>query len=228
MFVYSLEGLEIEGDVAADVEIEESETTARSGVYQLLGRLIAVPDADSHVAAVAGEWPGNLSAAGELLSYPFDFGAAAILESVSAEDFRAEYARLFEVNGGAGGERVPLCGGAYGGGGREKTLEAVAGQYKYFGLRSSAEDPRPADHLSTELEFMQYLAFRDAASPSPRLQGSYRRAQQDFLESHLTAWLPEFASRTEALSPSPFWKWAASTVSAFVAADADYMREARD
>jgi hypothetical protein len=32
MFVYSLDGLKIEGDIAEDIQIEESETTARAPV----------------------------------------------------------------------------------------------------------------------------------------------------------------------------------------------------
>ena len=64
-------------------------------------------------------------------------------------------------------------------------LEEVVRFYEYFGLTTSPEDPRPADHLATELEFMKYLTYKEAVSPSPRLQTSYRRAQHDFLDRQL-------------------------------------------
>jgi DMSO reductase family type II enzyme chaperone len=228
MFVYSLDGLEIGGDTPDDVEIEENETTARSGVYQVLARLLAAPDDDSHAAAIGGEWPQRLTEAAELLAYPFDFGSASVPDTVNAEDFQAEYLRLFEVGDGTNGPGAPLFGGVYGDGDRMKRLEEVVRFYEYFGLHTSAEDPRPADHLTTEMEFMQYLAFKEAASPSPRLQASYRRAQDDFLERQLTPWLPQLAERAATLEPMPFWQWAVSTISDFADADARYVRQLAD
>jgi DMSO reductase family type II enzyme chaperone len=105
-------------------------------------------------------------------------------------------------------------------------LEDVVRFYEYFGLTTSPEDPRPADHLATELEFMKYLTFKEAVSSSPRLQTSYRRAQHDFLERQLTSWLPEFARRAKQSNAPPFWQWASCTVSEFVDADARYVSTA--
>ena len=116
MFVYSLDGLKIDGDLAKDVEIEDNEITARSGVYQTLGKLFLAPDADAHQLAVDGKWPGKLREAAELLAYDFDFGEASLDGSVSAEDFQAEYIRLFDVGSGEG-EPATSVGGGHGGGG---------------------------------------------------------------------------------------------------------------
>ncbi len=228
MFVYSLDGLKIEGGIPEDAEIEENDTTARSAVYHVLGRLFNVPDQDSRDAAVAGEWADRLVEAAALLAYPFDFGSASIPDTVDAGAFQTEYLRLFEVGPGTDGPGAPLYGGVYKTGDRMRQLEEVVRFYEYFGLTTSPEDPRPADHLATELEFMQYLAFKEAASASPRLQASYRRAQGDFLERQLASWLPELGSRTEALQPMPFWRWAVRMVSAFTAADAEHVRRIID
>ena len=89
----------------------------------------------------------------------------------------------------------------YGGGDRMKKMEDVVRFYEYFGLHASAEDPRPPDHLSTELEFMKFLAYKEAASASPRLQASFRRAQLDFSERELGRWLPELSVAVEANKP---------------------------
>jgi DMSO reductase family type II enzyme chaperone len=227
MFVYSLAGLKMDGEASADVEVEDSPISARLGVYQQLARLFAAPDQDSYDAALAGEWPGRLASDAKLLPYPFDYGAAQVSSAISKADFEAEYLRLFEVGPGVGGPPVPLFGGCYGGGDRMKKLEDVVRFYEYFGLHASAEDPRPPDHLATEFEFMKFLTYKEAASPSPRLQASFRRAQLDFAEKEVGRWLPEVAAAVTGASPMPFWDWAAHTAAAFVSADIVHMHTAQ-
>lgn len=227
MFVYSLAGLKMDGEASSDVEVADSPITSRLGVYQELARLFGAPSMDSYDAAVAGEWPRRLAQDAALLPYDFDYGTAQISSNTSRDDFEAEYLRLFEVGSGIGGPEVPLFGGCYGGGDRMKKLEDVVRFYEYFGLHASAEDPRPPDHLATELEFMKFLTYKEAASPSPRLQASFRRAQLDFAEREVGRWLPEVASAVSAHNPMPFWDWAARTAAAFVAADIAYMRQAQ-
>lgn len=224
MFVYSLAGLQLDNDASMDVEIEDSPITARLGVYQQLARLFAHPDDDVYAAAVAGEWPQRLAQDAALLPFPFDYGQASIDAGVSRPDFEAEYLRLFEVGSGPGGPAAPLYAGAYIDGDRMRVMEEVVRFYEYFGLRTSPEDPRPPDHLATEFEFMKFLTFKEAASASPRLSTSFRRAQHDFLERQLANWLPKLAERTDGQAPMPFWKWAVDTASRFVAADAEYVR----
>jgi len=224
MFVYSLAGLQIDGETSQDLELPDNEVTARLGVYQALARLMSCPDADSYAAALAGEWPGRLAHDAGLLPFSFEFGTASIDGAVSESAFQAEYLRLFEVGSGEGGPGAPLFGGVYGGGDRMKKLEEVVRFYEYFGLTTSAEDPRPADHLATEMEFMKFLTLKEATSASPRLQASFRRAQHDFLERQLRNWLPELSTRTRAQNPLPFWQWAVDRANAFAEADLAYVQ----
>lgn len=221
MFVYSLAGLQVDGGAVEEMELPDNETTARTGVYQLLARLVSVPDEDTHQAAVAGEWGSRLAEAGKLLGYPVDFGNASIGGDVMPQDFQAEFLRVFEVGNGQG-PAAPLYGGLYGFD-RMQRLEEVVRFYEYFGLSTSAEDPRPADHLATELEFMKYLTFKEAVSSSPRLQTSYRRAQHDFLERQLVPWVPSLVEKTQSARTWPFWQWAVGTIAGFVAADAKHI-----
>jgi DMSO reductase family type II enzyme chaperone len=221
MFVYSLAGLQVDGGPLQETELEDNETSARTGVYQLLARLASTPDRDVYDAAVAGEWGQRLAEAGRLLGFVFDFGQAELDPSVTPEDFQAEFLRVFEVGNGSG-PPASLYGGAYGAQ-RMQRLEEVVRFYEYFGLSTSAEDPRPADHLATELEFMKYLTFKEAVSSSPRLQGSYRRAQHDFLDRQLNSWVPALVEKTRTSGTWPYWEWVASTVGGFVAADARYV-----
>lgn len=224
MFVYSLDGLEIDGDLAQDVEIEDNEITARSGVYQTLGKMLSVPNQEAYETAVAGQWPQKLRDAAALLAFDFDFGVSALPSSVSFEDYQAEYIRLFEVGAGEAGPPVSIFGGTYGGGDRRKSMEEVARFFEYFGLKTSADDPRPPDHLATEMEFMQYLAFKEAASPSPRLGASFHRAQEDFLSRQLVDWIDKFASGVEQEDTQPIWVWASRTAAEFVKADLQHVK----
>ena len=219
MFVYSLDGLEIEGGVPADVEIEDNEITARAGVYHLLSRLFTLPDEAAYQAAVNGEWPGRFREAAALLAFDFDFGVSALPKSVSQADFETEYRRLFGTDSAA-----PVFGGDYTGGERSDRVKEIVRLFEYFGLKASGEQARSPDHLATELEFMQYLAFKEAASASPRLGASFHRAQEDFLDRQLTSWLPGFAEKVEQANALPIYLWASQTASAFVAADLAHLK----
>lgn len=224
MFVYSLDGLEFDGEIPPDQEIEENEKTARAAVYHELAGIFAVPDETAYQEAIAGKWPEKLREAGKLLAYDMDFGVAALAPSVSQEDFQAEYLRLFEVGNGTGGPAAPVFGGLYSDVDRRKRMEEVVRFFEYFGLKTSQEGSRPPDHLATELEFMQYLAFKEAASPSPRLSASYHRAQEDFLERQLINWLPEFAGKVAASGGLPVFVWAARTAAEFARTDLAYVK----
>lgn len=221
VFVYSLAGLQVDGGQMPETELPDNEITARTGVYQLLARLTSVPDRDIYEGAVAGTWGKELADAGKLLGFAFDFGGASVDASVSQEDFQAEFLRVFEIGNGSG-PAASLYGGAYAGD-RMQRLEEVVRFYEYFGLSTSAEDPRPADHLATELEFMKYLTFKEAVSSSPRLQTSYRRAQHDFLERQLSTWVPKLVEKTSSAGTWPYWEWVTATAGGFVAADANYV-----
>ncbi|MFQ5380418.1 MAG: hypothetical protein ACE5EF_02175, partial [Dehalococcoidia bacterium] len=87
MFVYSLAGLKVDTEELEEaVELPDNETTARTGVYQLLAHLATTPDDDVYQTAVAGEWPEKLIEAGGLLPFQIDFGKASLDESVSRKD----------------------------------------------------------------------------------------------------------------------------------------------
>jgi DMSO reductase family type II enzyme chaperone len=220
MFSYSLDGLEIDGDVAEDVEIEDNEITARAGVYHTFSRLFVVPDQETYDTAVKGEWPGKLREAAELLPYDFDFGVSALADSVALVDYDAEYQRLFGGNGED--PAASIFAGNYADGERSDRVDEIIRQFEYFGLKASGQSRSP-DHLATELEFMQYLAFKEAASASPRLSASFHRAQEDFVERHLVPWLPAFAGKVEQANALPIYTWASQTLSGFVAADLEYI-----
>ena len=75
MFAYSLSGLKVDPAAAGDVlEVEESELTARSAVYQVLGQLFSAPDGEHHAKVTDGRWVKELEVAAELLAFPWEIG----------------------------------------------------------------------------------------------------------------------------------------------------------
>jgi DMSO reductase family type II enzyme chaperone len=179
----------IEGD-------EALRAAARSHVYAALCDAISFPDGERLAAIARGELAEALRAAVERAAPELSAGAdwAALSEAGAGDhDLAVEYTRLFEV--GASGPPCTLYGGLYGDA-RMKTMEEAVRFYNHFGLTLS-EDPRELpDHLTTELEFLHVLAFREAEALAGGADaGAYRRAQRDFVARHPGRWLPELVER---------------------------------
>ncbi|MDA8343060.1 MAG: molecular chaperone TorD family protein [Actinomycetota bacterium] len=215
MFTYSLQGLELTAADTGPVEVEENETTARSAVYQFFGGWFATGPADLFDQAVEGKWVAGLTEAAALLPFGLDIGTVAVPAGADAASFTADHERVL---GGAA-----LLGGA-GRPDRDGEIAAVRREYEYFGLAASDDAPRPADHLATELDFLQYLCFREAATPSPRLATSFRRAQRDFLDAHVLDWVPGLVGSAGA-DAGPLVGWTLGRLGAFLAADRAYVVE---
>lgn len=77
-------------------------------------------------------------------------------------------------------------------------LEELVRFYEFFGLRRRPESLLP-DHLSVELEFMQFLSAREGSGESARVSASLRLAQRDFLDRHLLRLVDAAAERAETL-----------------------------
>lgn len=213
MFIYSLSGLQLTDAAGpAVVEIEDNETTARTAVYQTFGRLFLPPDAEYWDLACDGRWAKELVGAGTLLAFAFEPGEQPVPTTAQA-DLAADYERLLAGTLRAG---VWFDDAA-------RTHDEVVRCYEYFGL-GTPDDAQPVDHLVTECDFMQYLTFKEASAAADRLRGSYRRAQLDFLERHLSQWLPRFVAEVGA-DGNAFYTWVTGALARFVEADLAYVRQ---
>ncbi len=218
MFAYSLTGLEISDDAAGGVlEVEESEITARSATYQVLGQLFAVPDAAFAEKTASGQWASDFTEAIELLAFDWEIGEVPTGDA-GEDQLKEAYERLFLAEHD-GVRRI--WGGAYVAD-RDQNLVELRRAYEYYGL-GTGNDEVPFDHLTAEVDFMQFLAFKEAAASSPRLGKSFRRAQVDFLERQLGDWVPQFAAAVRGADPTPFYAWAVDRLESFVAGDAKWM-----
>ncbi len=215
MFTYSLAGLQLKEAETGPVEVEENETTARSGLYQVLARFFNPPDEDHYDRARDGLWAKEMAHAATLLPFAFEVGEAPLPEEVDPAGWVAEHDRVFEAGGAVLQESRKATDA-------DAMVTEVRREYDYFGLGLDGA-ALPPDHLSTECDFMQYLAFKEAATTSDRLRTSFRRAQRDFLDHHLVGWVPTLVAEADAKEPIGPLSWALGRLDEFVRADHAYL-----
>jgi DMSO reductase family type II enzyme chaperone len=171
---------------------------ARSSLYDCLATAFSFPTRELAEAFASGGFLEDVLAAAPTLPFPLpaDDGLRAD-PALAHEELQQEYIRLFEV--GPGRPPCPLYEGSHRSG-RMKIMEDLVRFYEHFGLRHDAGDL--PDHLCAELEFMHYLAFKEAAALHAGADSlPYRLAQRDFLRRHLNRWLPKLRRRLEQLEP---------------------------
>lgn len=141
----------------------------------------------------------------------------ALADAGDADALAVEFTRLFDAT--ASEPPCPLYGGAYGGA-RMKTMEEAVRFYEHFGLTLSEAPRELPDHLATELEFLHFLAFREAEVLADGGEvGPWRRAQRDFIARHPGRWVPEFRRRLGRARSMRFFAEAAAQLEALLAAE---------
>jgi DMSO reductase family type II enzyme chaperone len=172
----------------------------------------------------SGEWPRQLFALTQHL--PFELSTATETlpgEPASEKLLQESYVSIFEV--GTGRPYCPLYEGSHRSG-RMKLMEDLVRFYEHFGLITQPGDH--PDHLSAELEFMHYMAFKEAAAlahsdPVPDVQ----LAQRDFLNRHLCKWLPRVRERLLSARELPaFYLFAAGLTEEFCRRDLAWLKVA--
>jgi DMSO reductase family type II enzyme chaperone len=190
---------------------------ARSAVYQRLAEALAYPSEHFLGHLSDGEWEDGLRGLFDELPVAVQVSACP-----SGIDGLAEgYVNVFEV--GIGRPFCPLYEGSHRNG-RLKLMEDLVRFYEHFGLKT-VEGDQP-DHVCAELEFMHYMAFKQAAALS---HGEEARplalAQRDFLDRHLCKWLPRVRSRLDEGRDVPeFYRWIAGLAGEFCRLDLLWLR----
>ncbi|BBO93107.1 molecular chaperone [Desulfosarcina ovata] len=98
--------------------------------------------------------------------------------------------------------------------------------YREFGLGANPDFRDPPDHISMELEFMHYLSHEEGQAMEddvPEDEEKYRGAQKTFIDSHIMAWVPQFASSLETHARIPFFRSLARITGSFIANEARYL-----
>ena len=202
---------------------DELQAAARSRLYQLLARAFSLPSRTFHrglrQGSFAEEVAGNVSS----LPYPLpiDEDVALAEAGSSYQELQGEYIRLFDV--GVPRPPCPLYGGEYQKA-RKAVMEELIRFYNHFGLHPSSRSRDLPDHITAELEFMHFLTFKEvAALHQSQPRDSYLRAQRDFLERHLCAWIPLLAQCLRRQHPHPFYAALTRLTEEFLARERDYL-----
>jgi DMSO reductase family type II enzyme chaperone len=204
--------------------VDEARAAARSYLYRLLADGFVYPDRDQFEVLQTGRYREDAAEACRVLSYDLGPALDGLVASGDYTAFQAEYLRLFEV--GLGIPPCPLYGGIYRGG-RKAVMEELTRFYNFFGLSIEEGAGELPDHLTTELEFMHFLAFKELAALQRSDDAtSYRRAQADFLERQLASWLPALDTRLQGLGSPPFYAALISVTNAVVQGELASLRGA--
>lgn len=126
--------------------------------------------------------------------------------SLSASDWQDDYLKVF---GHSLSKECPPYETEYGLSHlfqQSQAMADVAGFYAAFGLQLSPSFMDRLDHISVELEFMQFLALKEAHAaaqghPEDKL-ALCREAQRKFLADHLGQWAFSFLRRLRAKAPT--------------------------
>ena len=177
---------------------EQELAAARSRAYALFVEALTYPDDELRETLTDGGLAEPLrecltAISTEITNSPECW--RALQEVGDTDDLAIEFTRLFDA--GASGPPCPLYGGLYAGDRMAKMEEAVR-FYNHFGLTLSDEQRELPDHITTELEFMHFLAYREVEALQAGVDpGSYRRAQRDFVKRNLASWIPKLCERLE-------------------------------
>ena len=93
--------------------------------------------------------------------------------------------------------------------GQSYTMGDIAGFYNAFGLQLSQDIHERLDHLSVELEFIHYLAYKESYAllhdGKEKLQ-TVVDAEKKFVKEHLGRWVPLFAGMLKKKADYGFYK----------------------
>jgi putative dimethyl sulfoxide reductase chaperone len=110
--------------------------------------------------------------------------------------------------------------------GQAHVMGDIAGFYKAFGVELSRDIHERMDHLSVELEFMHFLAYKESYARCH--DGADKTqivvdAQKKFVKEHIGRWVPLFARMLTKKADSGFFHYIAELTSDWMDFDAVYL-----
>jgi len=194
------------------------QAAARSRLYALLALVFGFPDEELYAAIRDGALARTVAALIAELPYGVSVATDGLaVAPPSCVELESEYIRVFDV--GTAGPPCPLYGGVYGGD-RMKVMEDATRFYNFFALRLAPQIRELPDHITTELEFLHYLTFREADAREHGVDpGSLLRAERDFLARHLCRWVPQLRVRLAKQTTGAFYPALVCLAETYFAAD---------
>lgn len=168
----------------------------RSFVYAFLCRALAYPTAAHHAALLERVVPA-------LEQLDEDDETAAARRAIPDElaEMRAQHTAIFSLTVSAD---CPDYESAYNGRDvfqQTQQMADVGGFYRANGVQVGGAGAERPDHITTELEFMSFLALKEAYAIEVHGEAELAMAvdvQTLFLRDHLACWAPALGARIEA------------------------------
>lgn len=110
--------------------------------------------------------------------------------------------------------------------GQAHVMGDIAGFYKAFGLELSRDIHERLDHLSVELEFMHFLAYKESYAlchDSADKTQIVVDAQKKFLKNHIGRWVPLFSRMLVKKADTGFFRYLAEFTADCIDFDAVYL-----
>lgn len=196
-------------NAVADPEIIDglaSPAAACSYLYGLLGECFAYPDAELvdsiRSCALLTQVERLCDVVSPALLQGLNVDALAD-PTAALDDLAIEYTRLFDA--GTHGTGCSLNGGLQYGP-QMKVMEEAVRFYAHFGLTLTEEQKELPDHLTTELNFLHFLAYGEhLLEARGESAAAYRLARRDFIARHPGRWLPIMEDKLRTMQPMPLF-----------------------
>ena len=110
--------------------------------------------------------------------------------------------------------------------GQSYTMGDIAGFYSAFGLQLSQDLHERLDHLSVELEFVHYLAYKESYAilhDGPEKLQTVVDAEKKFVKEHVGRWVPLFSGMLKKKADFGFYKILAEFTADWIAFEVGYL-----
>jgi DMSO reductase family type II enzyme chaperone len=168
---------------------------ARSHFFALLAQAFRYPDEEQISLIREGALHKELA---ECLAQiapdlPDELDISGLADAGTGDELQVEHTRLFELASSSKGCSLHM--GVYRGP-RMKAMEELVRYYNHFGLSLAEGQSELPDHITTQLEFLQFLTYCEAELVATG-QGALdqRRARRDFVARYPARWLPILQER---------------------------------
>lgn len=110
--------------------------------------------------------------------------------------------------------------------GQSYTMGDIAGFYNAFGLQLSQDIHERLDHLSVELEFIHYLAYKESYAllhDGPEKLQTVVDAEKKFVKEHLGRWVPLFTGMLKKKADYGFYRILADFTADWIGFEVAYL-----
>lgn len=206
----------------------------RSSIYLLFSNLFFYPEEELfnkiQVGSIIKEleaYVGSLDSKDQADFFKTIQNLKLSIEDLTLEKLQAEYLRIFGLTIS---KECPPYETEYDAMHihlRAQELADIAGFYKAFGVEVSDKIKERLDNISTQLEFMYFLIYKEAYAQEHNTKAKTeicRKAQRKFLKDHLGRWSPIFLERLGKKAESGFYKELAQLTKYFLDLEAQFLK----